>query len=316
MRAVGLGCALALLCFWSPARSEDRPDGSAVVSVELDREEVRLGEPFRMTIRLRGPSSGQYTLPPSLDLGPFVELSRERRSEVVGDVSVEVFELKIATYEKVGQVELPAFELVAPPSDGGQPAGEPLEVPAAKIRIASLLEGVDKPEPRDIASPVDIFVDDYRLLVLAGLLLLWLLLGLLAQRARPLSEGRPQVADLPPPRLAHEIALEKLEAIVADDLLRKGQLQEYFVRISETLREYLGNRYGFFALDLTSRELVEELRDRPTPGLDMDLLAQLLAEADMVKFARLVPPDSVCSRAMDGTVAIVEATRIRQEAAA
>jgi hypothetical protein len=118
-----------------------------------------------------------------------------------------------------------------------------------------------------------------------------------------------QLVDLPPPRLAHQIAYDKLHQIVEDNLLRQEKFREYFIRVSETVREYLGNRYGFFAMDLTSRELVDELRDRPTPGLEISGLKALLQNADLVKFAKLQPTDEMSSGAIDGAYSLVNATR-------
>ena len=68
-----------------------------------------------------------------------------------------------------------------------------------------------------------------------------------------------------------------------------------------------------YALDLTTRELLEELRDRHTPGLEHGTLAQLLHDADLVKFARLNPSDDACSKAINGAFALVEATRVKEE---
>jgi len=113
--------------------------------------------------------------------------------------------------------------------------------------------------------------------------------------------------------MAHQIAYEKLHKIVEDDLLKKGRFREYFIRVSETIREYLGNRYGFFAMDLTSRELVDELRDRPTPGLEIGGLKTLLQNADLVKFAKLDPTDEMSSSAIDGAYSLVNATRRVEE---
>jgi hypothetical protein len=100
-----------------------------------------------------------------------------------------------------------------------------------------------------------------------------------------------------------------LHRIVEDDLLRQEKFREYFIRVSETVREYLGNRYGFFAMDLTSRELLDELRDRPTPGLEHPRLKELLQNADLVKFAKLQPPDDMSSSAIDNAYSLVNATR-------
>ena len=97
-------------------------------------------------------------------------------------------------------------------------------------------------------------------------------------------------------------------------LLRQDRAHEYFVRVSESVREYLGNRYQFFALDLTSQELLDEVRDRPTPGMDLPQVQQILKDADLVKFARLSPSDEMASRAIDNAFSLVENTRARAEA--
>jgi hypothetical protein len=278
---------------------------SSVVLTEFDPQEVKLGEPVKLVITARGEDGVSYRLPEVLDLGPFTELGRERKKK--GDRYV--FTLTLAVYEEVGEVELPGFKLEGKRPDADADAAEPLEVPGATLKIKSVLEGLEEPEPRDIRGPVPVWVRDYRPLVFLGLALLWGLAAWIVRRGR--HAGRPvrQLVELPPSRLAHEIAYEKLHRIVEDDLLRSGKIREYFIRVSETIREYLGNRYGFFAMDLTSRELLEELRDRPTPGLEHGRLKQLLQDADLVKFARLKPTDEMSSGAIDNAYTLVNATR-------
>ena len=272
-------------------------DGAtSAVSTQFEPQEAKLGEPVKLVIMAKGEAGVSYQLPEVIDLGPFVELGRDSKKK--GDRYV--FTLKLAVYEEVGEVELPGFQL----------EGEkPLEVPPAKLKIKSMLEGLEKPEPREIAGPVSVWVRDYRPLVFLGLVLLWALSAWILRRSR--SAGRPgrRLVDLPPPRLAHQIAYDKLHRIVEDDLLRQDKFREYFIRVSETIREYMGNRYGFFAMDLTSRELLDELRDRPTPGLEHSNLKELLQNADLVKFARLQPSDEASSSAIDGAYTLVNATR-------
>lgn len=291
----------------------DEPASS--VLVEFEPREAKLGEPVTLTIRARAEPGVSYKLPEVLELGPFVELGRSRKRK--GDQ--DVFTLKLVVYEEVGEVTLPALRLEAQApdpqhSEGGKlrrsGTAEPLMVPAAKLKITSMIEGLEQPEPRDIAGPVPVWVRDYRPLVYGGVVLLWLLGAWILKRARPAGR-RPlqRLMDLPPPRLAFQIAYDKLHRIVEDDLLRKGKFREYFIRLSETIREYLGNRYGFFAMDLTSRELLEELRDRPTPGLEHGRLKLLLQNADLVKFARLQPTDEMSSGAIDSAYTLVNATR-------
>jgi hypothetical protein len=278
------------------AGAGDEP--ASTVLVEFEPQEAKLGEPVKLVVTAKGEEGVSYRLPELLDLGPFVELGRDSKKKG----GQYVFTLKLVVYEEVGEVELPAFKLEAEEA-------EPLEVPGATLKITSMLTGVEQPEPRDIKPPVPVWVKDYRLLVYLGLVLLFVLAAWILRRARPGGRAPQRLLDLPPPRMAHQIAYDKLHQIVEDDLLRQEKFREYFIRVSETIREYLGNRYGFFAMDLTSRELLDELRDRPTPGLEHPRLKELLENSDLVKFAKLKPPDEMSSGAIDGAYTLVNATR-------
>ena len=283
----------------------------ASVSVQVEPQSVKLAESFTLTVRAAAPEGQTWQLPDVLELSPFVEKSRAQKQETVDGKPVQVFRLTLVTYDEVGELTIPGFVLRSSPTDGGTAVD--LQVPESKISVVSMLAGVEKPEPRDVAEPVEITIADYRLLVYLGFLLLWALMTLSLRfwLARTRTEKRLEV--LPPVQLAHEIALKKLHQVVEDDLLRQDRAQEYFVRISEAVREYLGNRYGFFALDLTSRELLEELRDRPTPGLEHGSLSRLLDDADLVKFAKLHPSDEMSSSSIDGAFEVVHKTKLVEE---
>ena len=131
-------------------------------------------------------------------------------------------------------------------------------------------------------------------------------------RASGLASGVPgSVAGL---ELAHEsfgtLSWKRLLG-PAIDLAANGFQVD--ARLAGDLREYMGNRFGFFALDLTTRELLEELRDRPTPGLEHGRLSGLLEDADQVKFARLQPSDEMSSRSIDGAFELVDRTKLIEE---
>jgi len=292
----------------SDVSSTGLPGGSAV-SVTVEPARVKLGEPFDLVIRVRTRQAADVELPSGLDLGPFTELGRSRTREMIEGHPVEVLRLELVTYEKLGELSVPGFRLVCR-DEPAEPEESELVVPDSRVEVVSLLAGIEQPEPRDVAGPVAVTVPDHRLLVFAGLLVCWVGCALMLRRRRAGLRPGQRFEDLPPERPAHEIALAKLRAVVDDDLVRQGRVHEYFVRISEGVREYLGNRYGFFALDLTTRELLEELRDRPTPGLDLGLVERMLRDADLVKFARMRPGDEMISRAIDGAYALVESTRI------
>ncbi len=109
-------------------------------------------------------------------------------------------------------------------------------------------------------------------------------------------KNRKRETPAPPPVPAHEIALSSLDTLAAEKLAEDGQFKEFCLRISEIIREYLGARYGFDSLELTSTELLTALktctRRMKTQGdrlPDHASVQQFLEDTDMVKFAQYIP---------------------------
>jgi hypothetical protein len=98
----------------------------------------------------------------------------------------------------------------------------------------------------------------------------------------------------PPPRPPWDIALEALHDIRHAGLTREGRFAEHFDRVSDVLRRYLGDRYGYDGLESTTREALGSLR-LVTPAID-DLrgVETFMRDADLVKFAQLTPSESEC----------------------
>ena len=133
-----------------------------------------------------------------------------------------------------------------------------------------------------------------------GAVLAWLI-GRWLKRPRP-------VPPPPPPRPPWEVALESLHDLQHAGLTREGRFAEHFDRVSDIVRRYLGDRYGFDGLESTTREMLGELR-RTTPRIAvLDEIERFLRQADLVKFARLTPTEPECAAALADASVIVERT--------
>ena len=98
----------------------------------------------------------------------------------------------------------------------------------------------------------------------------------------------------PPPRPPWDVALEALHDIRHAGLTREGRFAEVFDRVSDVLRRYLGDRYGYDGLESTTREALGQLR-RVSPGIeDLSGIEVFMRDADLVKFARLTPSEDEC----------------------
>jgi hypothetical protein len=136
--------------------------------------------------------------------------------------------------------------------------------------------------------------------VVVGAALAWLF-GRWLKRPRP-------VPPPPPPRPPWEVALESLHDLRHAGLTREGRFAEHFDRVSDIVRRYLGDRYGFDGLESTTREMLGELRATLPRILVLDEIERFLRQADLVKFARLTPTESECSTALADAEQIVERT--------
>jgi hypothetical protein len=91
-------------------------------------------------------------------------------------------------------------------------------------------------------------------------------------------------------------------------LTREGRFAEHFDRVSDIVRRYLGDRYGFDGLESTTREMLAELRATTPRIAVLDEIERFLRQADLVKFARLTPSEIECSTALADAEQIVERT--------
>ncbi|WP_437587160.1 hypothetical protein [Sorangium sp. So ce1000] len=119
---------------------------------------------------------------------------------------------------------------------------------------------------------------------------------------------RPRVVAAPPPKLPWIAALEELEALRRSDLLSEGRTGEYFDRVSDCVRKYLGARYGFDGLETTSDEMRALLARVRPPVPVLPQITRFLADCDLVKFARLQPTEADCLTALDDGESIVHRT--------
>jgi len=225
--------------------------------------------------------------------------------QVSGDLRTETYRY-VLTPLRLGVEKLPAIEVPWRPTastEGGSTPTAPIPV-----RVRGHLENEQDPKLAPAPSPVAVITTNWVLvwslsvgaaLILAALVT-WLVLRALEQRFRVLDPP-------PPPRPANEVAHERLANLAAtpDEEVDGG---ERLARTIDVLRDYLGARYRFDALEMTSRELLAAL-----DGCDLKSVAQaeiegLLDYADLVKFARITPPPEEARARGPVVGAIVDAT--------
>ncbi len=85
--------------------------------------------------------------------------------------------------------------------------------------------------------------------------------------------------------LPHQKAMKEIEQIKADKMVSSENSKEYYTKLTDTLRKYIEERFGFNAMEMTSSEIIDRLMSTKDQK-SLDELRQLFTTADLVKFAK------------------------------
>lgn len=245
---------------------------AGTLSAALDRKSAPVGDVATLTLSYQLPEGGTITDPPVL--GGVEQLTILGRETAPNRIALKVLVDQLETL-KTGPLTLAWLDRERKPRT--------LTAPAVSLQALSNLG--DKPAEAQLRPLQDIVPVRPAWLRYApwaaGLLALFFAAAGLfwwrKKRRRHLEAAA--AAEAPHLRAAREV--ERLEA---QKLFEKGRVKEFYFRLSEILRRYLEAIRGFPAAEYTVEEIARNVHDER----DRQLLA-LLRQADLVKFADVVP---------------------------
>ena len=246
------------------------------VRVNIEKDSVRVGDPFRIFVNVRAPAGATIEFPEALDSAGTIQSIDPRaifpQPDSSGFAQNAVY--RVAAWD-IGRQPIALSDIVV--SVGGRTRSIP--VIGRSVFVVSVL-------PADSASRVPkparaLFDDPYipfwfwALLAAAAILLLGLWWW---WRRRKRGAAVAEIID------PYQRALRDLERIERLGLVDAGERTRYVALVVDVLREYIADRAPGAPLSLTSTELLAITQRIPT--LPHDRLLRILNEADLVKFAR------------------------------
>ena len=93
------------------------------------------------------------------------------------------------------------------------------------------------------------------------------------------------------------IALKELITLEKAKIWQEGKIKEYHSSLSEIVRRYTEERFQFIALELTTDEIIDELKSKLNQE-QIQNLKTLLQRADLAKFAKSKPIESENTESM------------------
>ena len=283
------------------------------IDSKIDKHTITIGDLVTYSIIVTHAAEVQVELPElGANLGAF-EIRDYTVHEPVfeNNKSVEQVDYVISTFE-VGEFEIPplSFYYSFPPDVTKH------ELKTRKLKI--FVESLKPSEEGDIRGIKDPLVlpRNYRKWIIWGSigfasLILACALFYIWRRKRAGKGLLPE--KIVPSRPAHEIALEELTAIKESSLLQEGKVKEFYVQISEVIRRYVEGRYFIVAMELTTLELIENLKRSEISAEEIEMFHEFLITCDLVKFAKYKPTSAKNSANLDEAFEIVERTMLVYE---
>jgi len=283
-------------------------DRTPTVKLVVEPREVSVGDPIAWKAVVRRRVGDRVHLPAAADFGELEVQNRDRSvTEPDHDWVEETLAITLLAFD-TGEHEIPPQKLTVVDIEGRIAE---IETEGATVNVTSLIANEPEPELKPDTGPGEkVFEKDYTLLYVLAVIGGIAVIALLTLLARWLwSKRKPRPGPPPPPpRPAEEIALEKLEFLRGCDYLEQDRHKEYHVLLSEAFREYLGNRYRFDSLELSTEEMRRQLRRLALESALFGQVVELLEETDLVKFAKHVPTADESRHLLSEAFRMVEIT--------
>lgn len=264
-----------LLALQAPLQPPQGASQSVQLGIAVRPETVTVGTHFIVAARVRAPEGATIAWPTAPDTSETVEIVSSRMVDTTSDslATEETARWRLAAWD-TGTVTIVFEDAVVTAPDLEQRVALRTRVYVRSVLPPDTALHVPKP-PRDIMATEPPWwrwvLIGLVALAIVGLLLWWYLRR---RRRKP----------PPVPVDAMQYAEREFTRVERMGLLEAGERGRFVALMVEVLRDYFALRLTGAPTSLTSSELVAFLRTHRT--LPVQRLAAILAEADLVKFAR------------------------------
>ncbi|NCT09828.1 MAG: hypothetical protein GW772_07085 [Flavobacteriia bacterium] len=266
-----------LLCFLVAVGFAQNP----VVNSQVETSSIRIGEQFQFKISVNGTENVIF---PKLVLKG-LEIIDSAKVDTINNMLIQKY---ILTGFDSGAFYIPQQQVFvrnqAYLTDSLLINVATVEIDTTKIKKYPIKSIKSEPYVFD-----DFKIYIYLLLVALAIIGFWIYYFVI--RKRKVQEEKPLYKVLPP----FEEAIYKLNELDNKLLWQNNQVKEYYSELTEIVRNYIERELQVPALEKTTDEIIEMLRDFHdaktiyTSTETIKKLRELLQEADLVKFAKSKP---------------------------
>lgn len=285
---------------------------NVILNAKLDTFAIRIGEQTRARLEL-SIDSGYNVVLPELEKEKLVEgievlESKEYSQNVDGGRKKYIQEYLITSFDST-RYEIPPFEVVV---DKDTFASNRLILDVYSVEI-------DTANINNIAGPAEVVDvqltwEEVRDAIYLAIILILVAVALVMTTIS-LIKNKPiiRIVKVKPKLPSHVIAINRIDEIRNNESLSaEGNEKEYYTQLTDVLREYMHDRFGIDAQEMTTSEIIDELlkiKDKES----IKELKEILEVADLVKFAKMKPDERENRLNMTNAIDFVNETKNAEE---
>lgn len=282
--------------------------GDAAVTAKIDAQQITVGDQAQLFIEARhNAMQGKLQWAVLPDTFNNLEIVEKGKIDTVkqGDIAIYKQRLLITGFDS-GSHKIPAFLFSVIPNQGH---AYTLQTDSFQLLVQTVAVDTTKAiKPIKGVLNVKATWLDYIWYIIGGIIFLLLVIFVVVYFLRS------KKAPAPPPPAApaiplHEQYLQLLNEIDHKQLWQQGRVKEYYVDLTDVLREYVEKRFNTQALELTTDELLDIARRHKELAVHHDLLATVLRTADLAKFAKAQPLPAEHIAALDAARSFINTTK-------
>ena len=261
------------------------------VEGKVENTKVQVGKPFTLDLSLKVPYGWFVewndfaidTLSEQLDI--IKRGNVERSGDADSNVIVKQ-QLTLMTFD-TGQIQVPAVGLTYAKSFDDpmrmQAFTEPIDLYATTIVVDTLQPY--KPIVGPIEAPIQ--MKEVFPWILGVLLLALVVVGILYWRkhrkTKVDADGNIVRGPVIPP---YDKAVDDLKRLREEKMWQSGKVKEYFSTLTDIAREYIEGQFGVNAVEMTTDDILEEVKPLHFSSETYNKLKETMEVADLVKFAK------------------------------
>ena len=294
-------------CLAQDVLKEESSKKPVSVSAGVDKARATIGDKINYKITVDFPENVEVFFPETKDKVGGLAVKDFAVSDIERDNGRITRELSyvLETY-KASSYIIPAFDIKY--KEKLKSEAEVAKTPEIFIEVVTMLDA-DASDVRGIKPPVSLDKRYFKLYIIIAIIFGVLLLAAVVLHYI-YHRKQIETESIPEPLSAHQIAYNDLESLKAMNLISKGQIKEYYYRLSDIVRHYIENRFKLMAPERTTEEFLAEMTvtDRLT-GVHKELVGNFLEHCDMVKFAAYGPDSREIENSFNSAKKLVDETR-------